>query len=87
MVRIGAQGMELRAQGTEHRAQGTEQRAQSTGHGTWSMEHGVWGMEYGAQPSEVRIRIFNGRQGEKGKWGQGEVRLSSLFKLPGPLFA
>jgi len=51
----------------EWMAQGAGLRAQGAGHRAQSMEHGAWGMA-----RKIRIRFHSSRQGDKGKWGQGE---------------
>ncbi len=62
---LRAQGSERRAQGSEHRAQSSEHRTQSTGHRAWSMAR------------KIKIRFHSSRQGDMGRWGQGEEDLET----------
>ncbi len=80
-----AQGTEHRAWGMGHGAweMGIEQswrgpsldpslvpslhRAQGSGHRAWGMGHGAWSMEFIG-----KFRLLSSRQGDTGRWGQGE---------------
>jgi hypothetical protein len=37
-------------------------------------ERGAWGVA-----SKLKFLLFSGRQGDKGKWGNGEIRPSTHF--------
>ncbi len=54
----------------------TLKRAQGTGHRAQGMEHGAW-IYLG------RFRLRSGRQGDMGKWGQGEESLLAFPSLLG----